>query len=131
MPIEYRIDHDRKLVVAKGRGTVTNPDVFRYQRDVWSRDDVAGYDELIDMSEVEHIAVQSVNRVRELASLSATMDAVSPASKLAIIAPENLAFGLGRMYATYRELDPRSRKRVKVFRSVGEALVFLGVKELQ
>ena len=131
MPIEYRIDHDRKLVVAKGRGTVTDPDVFGYQRDVWSRNDVAGYDELIDMSEVEHIAVPSVNRVCELASLSATMDAVSPASKLAIIAPENLAFGLGRMYATYRELDPRSRKRVEVFRSVGEALVFLGVKELE
>ena len=65
MPIEYRIDHDRKLVVAKGRGTVTDPDVFGYQREVWSRDDVAGYDELIDMSEVEHIAVQSVNRVCE------------------------------------------------------------------
>jgi hypothetical protein len=28
MPIEYRIDHDRKLVLAKGRGTVTDQDVL-------------------------------------------------------------------------------------------------------
>jgi len=131
MPIEYRIDHDRKLIVAKGRGTVTDPDVFAYQGDVLSRADVAGYDELIDMSEVEHITMQSVDRVRELASLSARMDGVSPASKLAIIAPGALAFGLGRMYATYRELNPWSRKQVEVFGSVGEALAFLGIKDLQ
>lgn len=131
MPIEYRIDHDRKLVLAKGRGTVTDQDVFGYQRDVWSRDDTAGYDELVDMSEVEHIALPSVDRVRQLASLSADMDAPSLASKLAIIAPQNVAFGLGRMYATYRQMEARSRKHVEVFRSRGEALAFLGVKGLE
>jgi hypothetical protein len=129
MPIEYRIDHDRKLVLAKGRGTMTDQDVFGYQRDVWSRDDVAGYDELVDMSEVEHIALQSVDRVRQLASLSASMDAASLTSKLAIIAPQDDAYGLGRMYAAHRELDTRSRKRVEVFRSAKEALAFLGSKD--
>jgi hypothetical protein len=131
MPIEYRIDHDRKLVLAKGRGTVTDQDVFGYQRDVWSRDDTAGYDELVDMSEVEQIALPSVDRVRQLASLSADMDAPSLASKLAIIAPQNIAFGLGRMFATYRQMEARSKKHVEVFRSRGEALAFLGVKGLE
>ena len=131
MPIDYRIDHDRKLVLAKGRGTVTGQDVFGYQRDVWSRDDTAGYDELVDMSEVEHIALPSVDRVRQLASLSADMDTPSLASKLAIIAPQNVAFGLGRMYATYRQMEARSRKHVEVFRSRREALAVLGIKGLE
>lgn len=131
MPIEYRIDHDRKLVQVKAHGTVTDQDVFGYQREVWSRHDTAGYDELVDMTEVEHIALPSVDRVRQLASLSANMDAASFASKLAIIAPENVAFGLGRMYATYRQMEARSRKHVEVFRSRGEALAFLGVKGLE
>ncbi|MBZ5534721.1 MAG: hypothetical protein LAO31_02100 [Acidobacteriia bacterium] len=131
MPIEYQIDRDRKLVLAKARGTVTDEDVFGYQREVWSRDDVAGYDELVDMSEVEHIAVPSVDRVRQLASLSVNMDAPSLASKLAIIAPQDVAFGLGRMYATYRGMDPQSKKQVEVFRSLGEALAFLGVTGLE
>jgi hypothetical protein len=131
MPIEYRIDHDRKLVLAKALGTVTDQDVFGYQRDVWSRDDTAGYDELVDMTEVEHIAQPSVDRIRQLASLSASMDAASLDSKLAIIAPQNIAFGLGRMYATYRQMEAQSRKQVEVFRSRGEALAFLGVKGLE
>ena len=65
----------------------------------------------------------------QLASLSANMDAASTASKLAIIAPQNIAFGLGRMYAIHGELDARSRKQVEVFRSAEEALAFLGAKE--
>ena len=54
MPIEYRIVRERRLVVAKAHGTLTDQDVFGYQRDLWSRADVAGYDELVDMTQVEH-----------------------------------------------------------------------------
>lgn len=114
--------------MAKGRGTVTDPDVFGYQCDMQSGDDLAGYDELIDMSEVGHIAMESVDRVRELASLAASTDSALLGSRLAIVAPKSLAFGLGRMFATFRELDLTSRKHVEVFRSVEEALAFLGVK---
>jgi hypothetical protein len=127
MPIEYRIDHDRKLVSAKGSGIVTDQDLFGYQREVWSRADVTGFDELIDMSGVTDILVPSADRVRDLASLSAGMDAGSVATKFAIVAPDNLAFGLGRMYATFRELNPRSKKVVQVFRTMDEALTFLGI----
>ena len=74
MPLTYSIDHDRRLVLTIGTGTLTDADVFAYQRDVWSRPDVAGFSELIDMSGVEHIALPHVARVRELASLSAGMD---------------------------------------------------------
>jgi hypothetical protein len=80
------------------------------------------------MTPVEHIALESTERVRELARLSAGMDPRASASRFAIIAPTDLAFGLGRMYETYRGLDDRSTKRVGVFRSRDEALAFLGVK---
>ena len=129
MPIEYRIDHERRLVMAKGTGTFTSEDVFGYQRDVWSRPDVAGYDELVDMSQVESIAQPSADRVRELAKLSAGMDARSPASRFVIVAPAELAYGLGRMYEAYRNLDDRSTKKVSVFRSLEGALAFLGVND--
>ena len=127
MPIEYWIDHERRLVMAKGHGTLTHEDVLGYQRDVWSNPALAGYDELMDMSHVEHIALSSTERVRELARLSARMDDRSSASRFAIVAPTDLAFGLGRMYETYRNLDDRSTKQVGVFRSLDAALAFLGV----
>jgi hypothetical protein len=55
------------------------------------------------------------------------MDPSSPASKLAIVAPEDLAFGLGRIYEAYREANDQSTKRVGVFRSRAEAMKFLGL----
>lgn len=129
MPIEYTIDHERRLVTAKGNGTLTDEDVFGYQREVWSRPDVDGYSELVDMSQVDSIDLPSVDRVRELARLSAGMDSRSSASRFAIIAPTEIAFGLGRMYEAYRNLDDRSTKEVGVFRSRQEALAFLGIQE--
>ena len=127
MPIEYQIVHERRLVMAQGRGTLTGLDVFGYQRNVWSLPEVAGYDELMDMTQVEDIALPSTQRVRELARLSAEMDARSTTSRFAIVAPSEFAFGLGRLYEIFRSLDDRSTKQVEVFRSLDEALEFLDI----
>jgi hypothetical protein len=88
MPIEHEIDHRRRLVLAKGHGTLADAEVFHYQSSVWSRPEVAGYDELFDMSDVADITPPSTERIRELALLSAAMDALSP-SRLAIVAPDD------------------------------------------
>ena len=63
MPLEYRIDHRLRLVLTRAVGVLTDEQVFGYQHAVWSRPDVAGYDELVDMSDVEHVAVPSIDRV--------------------------------------------------------------------
>lgn len=44
---------------------------------MWSSPEVRGYNELMDMREVERIALPSTKRFKELASLSASMDAPS------------------------------------------------------
>jgi len=125
MPIEHEVDHERCRVVARGRGILTDQDVFEYQRGVWSRPEVAGYDELVDMSGIEGIDLPSIERVRELAQLSAAMDKDAPPSRLAIVAPKDYAFALGRLYEAYRGLDQRSRKHVSVFRTIKDALAWL------
>jgi hypothetical protein len=50
VPIDYLINHERRVVLARCRGVLTDEDVFGYQHEVWSRPEVAGYDELVDMS---------------------------------------------------------------------------------
>ena len=126
MPIDHEIDHRRRLVIAKGRGVLTSRDVLEYQRGVWSDPEVAGYDELIDMTGVEDIDLPSLESVRQLARISAEMDDDAHRSRLAIIAPKDFAFALGRLYEAHRGLDKRSRKTVNVFRGAGEALAWLG-----
>ncbi len=126
MPLEHSIDHSRRLVIAKGRGVLTGQDIFGYQRAIWSDSAVRGYDELVDMSAVEEIALESIDRVQQLARVSAGMDSRSVRAKFAIVAPNDIAFGLGRMYQTYRGLEEGSTKEVGVFRSWEKALAFLG-----
>jgi hypothetical protein len=128
MPIEYVIDHEKRLVKAGGHGTITGEEIFSYQREAWSRPDVAGYDELVDFTGVERIDSPSPEGVIQLARLSAGMDAPS-ASRFAIVAPRDLAFGLGRMYQAFRGLEPGSTKEVRVFRTLAGALAYLDVPD--
>jgi hypothetical protein len=130
VPITHRVDHERRLVTAWPHGVMTDDDVSAYPRSVRSRADVAGYDELIDMRDVAQIALPSGHRARELAQTSAAMDDRARPSKLAIIATQEVAFGLGRMYEAYRSLDARSTKQVAVFRDAAEALYFLGLDRM-
>jgi hypothetical protein len=133
MPIEYHIDHSRRLVVARGKGVFSGVDIFEYQREVWSRPDVVGYDELVDMSGVTEIAAPNPagDNFRALATESAATDPAETPTKFAIVAGEQFAFGLARMYQSYRELEPKSTKEVRVFRTLAEAMAYLNVTELE
>jgi hypothetical protein len=122
MPIEYRIEHENRMVIARGFGVITDSDVFGYQREVWSQRELEGYHELVDMSGVERIDLPSTDRVAALAMMSAKMDTPYHPSKFAIVASEDVSFALGRMYQAYREMDPRSTKQVEVFRTMDLAL---------
>src|SRR5262245_60861788 len=128
MSIYYRIDHEARLVIAVATGTLTDEDVFGYQREVWSSKDVLGHNELVDTTHVTSFAVRSAERIRDLATLAAQNDDPLLASKFAIVAPGTLAFELGRIFQAYRQWDRRSTKQVEVFRTMDEALQFLGLE---
>lgn len=130
MPIDYRIDHALRVVVAKGRGRLTDQDVFGYQRDVWSRSDVAGYNELVDMTGVDSIEIPSSSRLKELATLAASMDLPSGSSRFAIVATDEIAGELARFFGIYRQLDKRSTKDVSTFKSTAAAFGWLGIQEV-
>jgi len=127
MPLVFRLDHEARVIVAAGYGRLTDSEVFGYQRGIFALEDAIGYDELVDMTHVNEISLPSTERVRELAALAAGMDAIHGNSKLAIVAPGDLAFALGRMFQTVRELDPRTTTEVGVFRTMKEALAFLKI----
>jgi hypothetical protein len=127
VPLVYRLDHEARVIVAAGYGTLTDAEVFDYQQLGFKLDEAIGYDELVDLTRVKDIALPSTERIRELADRAAGMDATHGDSKLAIVAPRDLAFALGRMFQTTRGLDPRSTTQVGVFRTMEEALAFLEI----
>ncbi len=44
MPIDPAIDAASRRVTARAYGVLRDEELFEYQRAVWSRDDVAGFD---------------------------------------------------------------------------------------
>ncbi|HKQ97978.1 MAG TPA: hypothetical protein VJV75_08890 [Candidatus Polarisedimenticolia bacterium] len=129
MPIDYVIDHDHRLVRARGSGIFTDEDVFNYQKTVWSRDDVRGYDEVLDMTDVRHIALPSFGRIRDVANLSVTKDDPKRVTKFAIVAPGDVAYMLGKLYKAIRSATSGSTRKVGVFRTADEAMAFLKLGE--
>jgi hypothetical protein len=129
MPLGFRIDHNRRLVIARGYGILTHQQIFRYQHEVWSNPDVDGYNELLDFTGVAKIDLPSGEKIQQLAELAADMDNPFTPSKFAIVAPADEAFGVSRMYQTYRSLMAEGTKTVGVFRSLKEAFDFLGIQE--
>jgi hypothetical protein len=124
VPVEDRIDHERRLVIARAWGTLTYLEMIEYQRRVWSRSDVNGYDELIDVTDVETFERPSPGVVASIAKLAASMDAAGPPAKLAVLAPGDLGYGLARQYQVLRMAEG-STKTIAVFRTRDEAEAFL------
>lgn len=109
MGITYRVDLERRLVLAEGHGTLTDQDVFGYQREVWSRPELAGFAELVDMRQVHHVNLPSGERLEDLATLSASMDPPETRSKFAIVASGGIASVLGKMYRPIASWGPPGR----------------------
>jgi hypothetical protein len=126
MPIDYEINSQLQLVIAKARGTLGVDTLIDYQKEVWASPEVKGFDELVDVTEVDAFEYHSVEKIRELASLAAKMDWINHSKKFAIVAKDDAAFGLGRMYQAYRETEPLTKKEVQIFRSMEQARQWLG-----
>jgi len=130
MPIRVRVYPEKRLVLASGHGFVTDGDVFGYQREIWSRRDIQGFDEIVDMTMADDVVLPTPERMQALAELAASTDPPTTSARFAIVAPDRIMFALGRMYGAYRAYLPLSSKHVEVFRTLREALAFLDIEEL-
>jgi hypothetical protein len=125
MPIDFRIDRRRRLVLVTPRGLLTHGEMVAYQEEVWTRPDLSGYDELIDMTEVDRLDLRSPTQIFELAAQSAGMDAGKPRSRMAIVASDRMHAALGNMYRASRSENPSNRREIEVFPNLQDALCWL------
>jgi hypothetical protein len=118
MPISYRIDKARRLVLCVGTGVLTDADAVSNHRLVAADSDFdPTYDELLDFREVETMVVT--------ASLPQTIAADhiwAEGVKRAFVAPSDLTFGMTRMYEMLADDKPGN---VRVFRDMEDALSWL------
>ena len=125
MPIDYEIIEDKKLVLAKGVGTISGKDVIGHLEDL-SKDDryIAPMKKLIDYRLVDGITILS-DEASTIAQLKSKLSAAFKGEKCAFVSPEDLTYGLSRVHQAL--IDSCFDLSTEVFRNVEEATGWLEV----
>ncbi len=120
MPITTTIDHGSRMIFATAGTVVTDQDWLWLHSALRSfADDGLAFDQLMDFRRVEDCRL-SPHVVR----LSARGPASMPDSRQAFVAPDNLTYGMCRMYEI---LSARRTLKIEVFRDVHRAHEWLGL----
>jgi len=125
MPISYRIDVERDLVLTLGSGSLTDDDIVQFKaRLLRDPDFKPGMRELSDIRGVDQFDVTPAG-VQAMVQQD-TRDSEKIAShKLAIVVSKAVAYGMARMYQTMTESNIET---VRVFRDIDEASAWLQLK---
>jgi hypothetical protein len=123
MPSSYVIDKERKLVITTAWGDCNADDVLEFRKQVLKDGDFdPTFSQLADFTGVTKVDV-SPDEVRMLAAISP----FSPQSRRALVADNQVIFGLSKMFGILRNL--RGEKLIRVFRTRSEALDWLLEKD--
>lgn len=116
MPAFYKIDKERRLVLSSAVGVFNLEEAQSHQeRLIFDPDFDPRYSQLLDFTHVTQFDLTAVD-VRKLA----VRNIFSADSRRAILVPNDLAFGLGRMFEILREAA--GEHGIRVFRGLDEAL---------
>ena len=121
MPASCSIDAARGLILTRCEGVLTDAEIMDLKREIHS--DPAfdpTFRELTDLRAVTELKVSS----KGVASFSGFDRDVGDGHRIAMVASEAVVFGMARMYQQVTV----DGDRVGVFRSMEEALDFLGIE---
>ncbi len=128
MPLEVRIDPERELIYAGGKGLVTDQDLLGYIREYLLEEDLSGYDEFFDFSEADLLDL-TYTGLTEVASAAAATDSETKPTKIAVLVSEASGMGLSRMYQVLRE-DKGGSRKIRLFWDREECLDWLSLDEV-
>ena len=125
MPAKHRIDNDAKLIITTWEGDAVDTDfteaLLKYQEDIRKNPEYASYNEIADFRAVTSIKITPTG-LMDIGKVATKTDRRKKDCKLALIVNQGLAFNLARIYATYRSLNNRSQKEVRIFKDITDAL---------
>jgi hypothetical protein len=122
MPAFYKIDKDHGIVMTTASGVLTLADGLAHQEKILNDPEFdPSFSQLLDFTQVTRIELRSED-VRTLARRSI----FSPDSRRAILVRDSLAYGMARMFESYRENF--GEKGIRIFHSLDDALAWLLAK---
>lgn len=123
MPAFYKIDKERRFVLSSGTGVFNLEDARLHQERLLADPEFdPSYSQLLDFTHITQIDL-TASDVQRLA----LRNIFSPDSRRAILVPNDLAFGLGRMFEILREAA--GERGIRVFRNLEDALEWVLSKQ--
>jgi hypothetical protein len=121
MPISYSIDPERRLVLTKAWGVLTDNDLLQHKENL-ARDPAfsVGMRELSDVREIQRLDVTSTG-VRAMVAHDDRRAHQSAQHRMALVVPNDEVFGMARMYQTMGAPD----NPVRIFRNLQLAEAWL------
>jgi hypothetical protein len=125
MPLDVRVDHERRLIFVDGVGAVTDQDLLTYVDEYLSEEELRTYDELFDLTDSDLLDL-TYQGLASVASAAAATDPDAEPTRIAILVSETLGLGLSRMYQSLREVKG-GRRQTRVFQDEAECHEWLGI----
>lgn len=122
----YQVDIDvrRQRVESIWCGAVDEAMLFGYIDEVWRDPEYRGFDELINFLAVSSVDLPNAS-IAELAAYSRQFDNPDFPARSALVAGDDLVFGLSRMFASTRAAGEEDRRDFQVFGNLDAARSWL------
>lgn len=128
MPAHHHIDNEAKLLITTWEGEAIDIDfinaIKRYHKDFQNQLEYRDYNEVVNLTGITDIKL-TTEGLKQIGQIAATTDQKRDQGKLAFIVNTNLAYGLVRVYMTYRNFGHDATKELRVFREESVALDWL------
>jgi hypothetical protein len=126
MPVRQRWDEELRTLFVTLSGPVSDQEFVDFATELVGRNDIPpAHMEFIDLSELKRTDVEATS-LREAATTFRGLDTTVFETRVAILATSDVAFGLARMYQSFRG---DSTVEFEVFRDRAAALEWLGLPE--
>jgi hypothetical protein len=127
MPITYQLKPDERLVVLVHVGVVTDDEFLLFYKALYEENRFdKSFNLLVDLRQTES-TVRSAGALNQFADfVHQHYTNITARPKVAVVAPEDISFGLARMYEVFSGDVPWE---FVVFRKADAALKWLGVSE--
>jgi hypothetical protein len=124
MPAIHHIDTTARLLITTWEGAAIDKDMIEaikhYQDTILNKIEYRNFNEILDLSKITDMKL-TTDGLRQIGSIASITDPDRVNPKLAIIVSSNIAFGLARMYVTYRSFSSNANKVIRIFKDANEA----------
>jgi hypothetical protein len=126
MPLDHQVDEEHNLLVSRATGELDVASLLSYMESVRQEKRLRpGYRSFVDLSGADLCRVDA-HAVRRAAEVVRRFEHGDEPVRVAFLAPQDVAFGLARMYGVLVE---SLRREVGVFRDAAAAYAWLGLSE--